>query len=263
MTVSGLRAEFRRDPAPPILIGDDTFLRGVRQGIKDGEYVYRRGQLLYGPGDPSASIEIDEQSELFTMAYAKNRGIWPRKAEPRADRTFEPPPKPPVDVTPKPPRKAETLTATGLIGQALADLWAKARARKIGWLETVTICMLDPLDGFRLLGVVRTVRIAEKKVEIEGRYVTSDGSTCDIEFKGSLPDVQPLKEFLQDQIRDAKSREIDITVELKFSKGLPIEGDATEKLRSRVTKFATGASEVKARELIKDQDAVDRETSGN
>ena len=79
ITTLTLRDEFRRDPALPILHGDSVFIRGVRRGIEQGEYVYRRGGLLYGPGDPSASIMIDEQSVIFTMAYAKNAGIWPRK----------------------------------------------------------------------------------------------------------------------------------------------------------------------------------------
>ena len=52
----------------------------MRRGIEQGEYVYRRGDLLFGPGDPPAAIEIDEQSMLFTMAYAKNTGIWPRQS---------------------------------------------------------------------------------------------------------------------------------------------------------------------------------------
>ena len=65
-------------PALPILIGNDIFVRGVRRGIDQGEYVYRRGELLFGPGDPSANIVIDEQSVIFTMVFAKNAGIWPR-----------------------------------------------------------------------------------------------------------------------------------------------------------------------------------------
>ena len=79
ITTLALRDEFRRDPALPILIGEDIFIRGVRRGIEQGEYVYRRGDLLFGPGDPSADIKLDEQSVLFTMAYAKNAGIWPRE----------------------------------------------------------------------------------------------------------------------------------------------------------------------------------------
>ncbi|MDE0208358.1 MAG: hypothetical protein OXJ64_00570, partial [Boseongicola sp.] len=57
-----LRDEFRRDPALPMLWKDDVFLKGLRRGIEEGAYVYRRGDLLYGPGDPQAHIAIDEQS---------------------------------------------------------------------------------------------------------------------------------------------------------------------------------------------------------
>ena len=81
ITTLALRDEFRRDPALPILAGDDIFIRGIRRGIEQGEYVYRRGDLLFGPGDPSAGIAIDEQAMVFTMAYAKNANIWPRKRD--------------------------------------------------------------------------------------------------------------------------------------------------------------------------------------
>ena len=76
---AGAARRVPRDPALPILIGDDIFIRGIRRGVDQGEYVYQRGDLLFGPGDPSASIAIDEDSVLFTMAFAKNSGIWPRK----------------------------------------------------------------------------------------------------------------------------------------------------------------------------------------
>ena len=81
ITTLALRDEFRRDPALPMLIRDDIFIRGVRRGIEQGDYVYQRGALLFGPGDPAADIRIDEQSLVCTIAYAKNVGIWPRKPE--------------------------------------------------------------------------------------------------------------------------------------------------------------------------------------
>ena len=86
MTVGALREEFRRDPALPILIENDTFIKAIHKGVEQGEYVYRRGELLYGKGDPMAMIIIDEQSVLFTSAYAQQHGIWPRKPM-----TVEPP----------------------------------------------------------------------------------------------------------------------------------------------------------------------------
>ena len=39
ITTGSLRAEFRRDPALPILIGKDIFLKAIRRGIELGEYV--------------------------------------------------------------------------------------------------------------------------------------------------------------------------------------------------------------------------------
>ena len=39
ITTLALRDEFRRDPALPMLIRDDIFIRGVRRGIEQGDYV--------------------------------------------------------------------------------------------------------------------------------------------------------------------------------------------------------------------------------
>ena len=139
ITTLALRDEFRRNPALPILIGDNVFIRGVRRGIEQGEYVYRRGELVFGPGDPAASIRIDEQSLIFTMARAKNAGIWPRKrpdepisttertGEDRGAGTVEERGKGrPME---KPP---ESFTAEGLLKEALIRLWELARAEEGG-----------------------------------------------------------------------------------------------------------------------------------
>ena len=40
ITTAALRNEFRRDPGLPMLVGDDVFVRGVRLGVEQGEYVY-------------------------------------------------------------------------------------------------------------------------------------------------------------------------------------------------------------------------------
>ena len=81
ITTAALRAEFRRDPALPILVGDDCFVKGIRRGIELGEYVYQSGDLIHAKGDPWANIHIDEQSFVHTAAYALERGIWPKVAE--------------------------------------------------------------------------------------------------------------------------------------------------------------------------------------
>jgi len=73
-----LRDEFRRDPALPILADDEIFKKAIRKGVDAGEYVYRRGDLLYGKGDPFTTIQIDQDAIVFTMGFANQNGIWPR-----------------------------------------------------------------------------------------------------------------------------------------------------------------------------------------
>jgi len=51
ITTAALRNEFRQDASLPILVGDDVFIKGIRQGIDQGDYVYKSGNLLRGKGD--------------------------------------------------------------------------------------------------------------------------------------------------------------------------------------------------------------------
>jgi hypothetical protein len=78
ISTAQLRAEFRRDPALPILAADEVFVRGLRQGVESGVYVYQSGDLIWAQGLPPAAIKIDEQSYIMTAAYARDRQIWPK-----------------------------------------------------------------------------------------------------------------------------------------------------------------------------------------
>ena len=262
MTTLALRNEFRRDPVLPILIGDDVFIRGVRRGIEQGEYVYRRGELLFGQGDPAASIEIDEQAVVFTMAYARNTGIWPRPqqaaAEPETGRqefvqpaggatggvVAEPPVAPSIGRAAAAP---DQLSAEGLLREALAQVWEQARARGIGDIGTLTIRLYEAGDAFRLMGAVGSVQGADKTVTIEGGYETRDGGSFELDFRGPPVDAQPVREFLEPQLRDARSQSLQVGFELVFTDGLPMQGDAAEKLTERLARFASGAAYVSAR----------------
>ena len=261
ITTLSLRNEFRRDPTLPILIGDDLFIRGVRRGIEQGAYVYRRGELLFGPGDPSASIEIDEQAVIFTMPYARQAGIWPRpqpgspEAGPSGEGLVQPaegatggvvaePPAGPGD-----PSSATTpgqLTAEGVLREALAQVWEQARAKGIHAIGTLTIRMFEAGDAFRLMGAVGAVQGADKTVAITGGYETRDGGSFELEFRGPPLDAQPVREFLEPQLRDASSQNLQAEFELVFADGLAMQGDAAEKLTERLARFASGAAYVSA-----------------
>ena len=267
-----LRGEFRRDPALPVLIDDDVFVRGVRRGVEQGEYVYRRGDLLLGPGDPPASIGIDEQSVVFTMAYARNAGIWPRPPKPGGEpggggsRPGQPgegggfgqPPgvreEPGTYGTggrgPPPPESSAaplgSFTAEGVLKEALVRLWEQARSKGADRIGTLTIRMFEPGDAFRLLRAVGAVSGAEKAVTLTGGYETRDGGSFQLEFHGPVPDAQPVREFLEPQLRDAAERDLQAGFELNFADGLAMRGDAPEKLTDRLARFASGAAYVSA-----------------
>ena len=87
---------------------------------------------------------------------------------------------------------------------------------------------------------------AHKQVTIRGDYETRDGGSCALEFEGSVTDAQPVREFLQDQLRAAESSKFEIGLALAFAEGLPMGGDAPEQLAKRVSRFSSGAAYVKA-----------------
>ena len=259
ITVRALRDEFRRDPALPILIGDDIFIRGVRRGIEQGDYVYRRGDLLYGPGDPLADILIDEQSVVFTMAYAKNAGIWPRPKpkepdppDPPESPTTKPGADPPPQPEPQPEPPPASFTAEGVLKEALAQLWEQAQAEKVENIGVLTIRLFEAGDAFRLLGAVGAVSGAEKIAAIEGGYETPEGGSFELNFRGPVSDAQPVKEFLEPQLRAANSQHIQARFQLTFAAGLSMRSGAAEKLTERLARFASGAAYVSATAEVKD-----------
>jgi hypothetical protein len=254
ITTRALREEFRRDPNLPMVV-EDVFVRGVRRGIEQGEYVYRRGDLLYGPGDPQASLVVDEQSTVFTIAFATERGIWPRPEKPAPQPEPDPDPQPqpnptgPVGGSPTPapvPEPPAFLVAEAVLREALTQLWEKARARRIERLGVLTIRMFEAGDAFRLLGVVGTVTGAQKTVKLEGGYETADGASLQLEFTGPASDAAPLKDFLEPQLRAARVKNIEASFDLHFEGGLNMATDAPEKLAEKLTRYAAGSAYVTA-----------------
>ncbi len=248
VTTLKLRSEFRRDPSLPMLVGDDVFLRGVRKGIESNEYIYVQGELISGPGDPMASIDISEQASVLTMAFARSKGVWPRpEPDKYADGDADPVPQPPTpDPAPTPSPTQEALRAEGVLKEALAKLFEQARGRRFHAIERMTIRVFDTGDGLRLVPVVGGVPDAEKKARFEGGYETQQGGELSFEFEGSIGDAEPIREFLQQQIRDAAQHNLETKFEIVFTEGLALSGDQPETLAERLTRFATSAAYVEA-----------------
>ena len=200
MTTLALRDEFRRSPSLPMLLDDDIFIRGIRRGIEQGDYVYQRGDLLFGPGDPPADIRTDEQAVVMTMAYAKNKGVWPRPTvKPPRSRSSHPSwdrrhPKPP----PTPPARWSASSAPRACSRTpWCSSGSRLGPRPVSLIATLTIRMFDAGDAFRLFATVGAVSGAQKVVGIVGGYETPDGGTFqDWSSAVRFSDAEPVKEFL-------------------------------------------------------------------
>jgi hypothetical protein len=261
ISTASLRDEFRKDPALSIHAHDSVLIRAITQGIQQGDYVYRRGDLLCGPGDPMASIIIDEQSFVFTMQFAKEKNIWPRPIP-----TTSPPTGgdtgtivyPPgtsggttahdggfTTPTPPPPPPG-AITAEGVLKAALTELWEKARKAKFAQVQVLSVRLFDATDAFRMLGSVNAEKGCTKLVKLSGGYVTQEAGEMQLEFTGIPSDAMPVKDFLMPQLNAARERDVQATFVLTFNPGLPLAGDAAEKLGERLAKFASGAAYVSA-----------------
>ena len=84
----------------------------------------------------------------------------------------------------------------------------------------------------------------EGKAAMRGRMLRR--LAFELEFRGPVPDAQPVREFLEPQLRDAADRTVEAGFELAFADGLPLAGDAAEKLADRLCRFAGGAAHVSA-----------------
>jgi hypothetical protein len=100
-------------------------------------------------------------------------------------------------------------------------------------------------SGYAGLGLVAAIQGAAKQVVLSGSYETTDGGTLEIEFTGPPADAQPVKDFLDPQLRAAKDKTLSVRFDIRFdAAGLTLAGDVAEKLAERLTKFGTGAAYV-------------------
>ena len=263
ITTSALRREFYRDPGLPMLVGDEVFLRGLRQGIEDGTYVYQSGDLIWAQGMPYAEMKIDENSMVYTSEFARENDIWPKP---------EPPPTPPStpdpgpgmgaggDVvggpggvadpggapSPPPPPPVGDVSAEGPLKEALASLWEKARACKMGKVGVLSLQLYDPSDGFKVMVLANGIPGAAKQAAIDGAYETTTDGELSLKFSGPIDDAQPIKDFLEPQLRAAKEKDFRVTISIEFGDGLDLSGAEPEKLNERLGKFGSGAAYVSA-----------------
>lgn len=270
ITTLELRGEFRRNIDLPILTGDTVFTRGIQEGVKRSEYIYKYREMLCGPNDPPVHITIGEDAFVYTMSFAKEHNIWP--------------PAPVVPITPKPSasvgsggsaspflspttpsipgapplggtdafvipwnvRSGRSFIQEGPLRQALTRLIEDARAANALSLSSISIRLTELLDASRMLQVAGATSGATTSVTLQGGYATDANGEFTFDFRGSVEDALPIKDFLGPQFRAATEKECVATFALTFSQGLTLGGDAPEKLIEKLTQQAVGAAYVTA-----------------
>lgn len=273
ITTAALREQFRQDATLPMLVGDEVFTKGIRLGVDRGDFVYRKGDLLYGKGDPHTPISVEEEAVVFTIAYATEHGIWPRpdkksapggdgagaggagsdgpdygEPEGKAGGAAEGPgaaPSPGGAGAGDPPPQ-DLLRAEGVLKEALNRIFEQAVARKVAAISRLSVRVFEAADGFRLLGVLGTVRNAEVRASVRGEFETPQGSTVEVGFEGVPQDALPLRDFLDPQLKLATEKDVKVVFSLSYKDGLSTSGEGPTKLVEQLTRFATGAAYVEA-----------------
>ena len=158
----------------------------MRSGVELGEYVYRRGELLFGLGRSGgrhrhrragAGVHHGLCSQCRYLAPASeaeggtDTGRHATRAGGGASATGGSGKE--IRETPDGEDRADSFTAEDVLREALIKLWEQARNRSVAAIGMLEIRMFESGDGFRLLGAVGAVPGAEKVVTMRGGYETS------------------------------------------------------------------------------------------
>jgi hypothetical protein len=278
MTARDLRDEFRRDPSLSILLSDDVFRKAIRKGVEEGVYIYKRGDLLAGPGDPMPSINIDEETTIFTMDFAKSKGLWPRPvpmpaaqpasaaggasisgpllpaiggrsgfSEPNAAAAFGSGQPASAGGIPN----ANVFTAEGILKEALRKVVEQAKSAKLEKVDRIVIRLFEYGDAFKLIPVANSIAGTKRLVTLTGGFVTTQESSMQFEFSGVAQDASTMKDYLEPQFRAAKETDLQTSISFEFDGGLSLAADAADKFIEKLTRFASAAAYVEAMAEVK------------
>jgi hypothetical protein len=129
----------------------------------------------------------------------------------------------------------------------LGILFDKARGSGCKQLAALSVQCFDAGDLFRLLPAANAVAGATKRSSLSVDLEMAEGGMLSVAFDGPLTEAQLVREFLQPQLTAAKDKNVSaLRVELRFTDGLDLSGDAPERLRDQLTRVGNAAVFVSA-----------------
>ena len=237
MSTRDLRNEYYRDPALPILLGDEVLKKCLRLGLDQGLFVYKEGDRLEGQGLPPGTLSISEDAKIFTMDKALELSVWPPKtSDPDAETGVDQPTVFGGDAGTTPVDKGgETGTAvqvvlgstsTGSGGAGVAQPAGPGVIERTDNVKTALTQLAQQVsssgkaiksltwrmnsgDGFLPMALLKAEPGATVRVEMmEGGWSSGDGSAeWSFDFNGTPEEAIHLRGFIEGQWRrGARSR---------------------------------------------------------
>jgi hypothetical protein len=253
LTTQELRNEFRRAPKLSMLLDNGPLIQCIRQGIDGGVFIYKRDELVWGPGDPMPSITISDNAFVYTMAEANKARLWPRppKVGPKPPPDGETPPHPPdptegEDPPPVQPPLKPSLSAQGPLKQALAELFEKARKAGVKDLVQVRIKLWEAAPAWMVHQAVATFRDATTTCQFSATIEGEGIDSFQVEFAGNIAKANGVKSFIDTQLRAASDHQFEGQYTLKFATPLATTSDRTDAFASAMTRYGGGEAYVEA-----------------
>ncbi len=202
---------------------------------------------------------MSENAFVHTLADAGQRGLWPRQPKPEPEPEPEPaggpgqqsPGKGAVKGGAKPhpappPRPPAQISAEGPLRQALVELFEKARTSKIKAFARLGIKFFETKGAWNMHQTMATLRDAQVTCQFEATMTAEGVKTFSVGFTGDLTKANPVKQFLEAQLRSATEQDFTGFYDLRFAAPYPTSGDKAETLIATLTKYGGGEAFVEA-----------------
>lgn len=144
------------------------------------------------------------------------------------------------------PPPVQQVTESGPLAQALNQLWEKARKEKFSRLNKLVVKFFEAPAAFKVHQAIATVGNAEVSCRFEASMEADGVETFKVEFAGKMDKANPVKAFLDAQIRTANDSNFEATYTITFRAGLALVGVEPEVLTKNLTRYGAGEAYVEA-----------------
>lgn len=265
LTTEELRRAFARKMNLRMVLDINQLKRSIRNGIEQDVWIYydAREQMGYGSASPMPTIQIGEETSLYTPEEYARLG-WPLKGVTPA------PSAEPVGAIERCPicgnpverctcgtglgKAPVTLAGSGVPAQAFQRLHDLCTDHQIGRLRRLTVRFQtsSPQESGELRSVglvIPQLGKAEFWIEQSLAIEFKAGEQARVEFQGGWERYKRLKQVTEPFAQEANKLTAFTTLIMEFPQGLEVRGDQFRAIRTAFDQLPFGAIEVRAEPL--------------